>query len=52
MIFNAMLTFCDHLSLLSRCDTNDCNTMDPRSSAGALVSTLTLIVAAVAVINF
>merc|ERR1712080_363534 len=37
----------------SWCDTNNCNTMDPRSSsAGALVSTLTLIVAAVAVINF
>merc|ERR1712130_905347 len=36
----------------SWCDTNDCNTMDPRSSAGALASTLALIVAAVAVINF
>merc|ERR1712130_33540 len=36
----------------SWCNTNDCNTMDPRSSAGALASTLTLIVAAVAFINF
>merc|ERR1712210_149621 len=36
----------------SWCETNDCNTMDPRSSsAGALVPALTLLMAAVAVIT-
>jgi len=36
----------------SWCDTNDCNTMDPRSSsAAALVPALTLLMAAVAVIT-
>merc|ERR1711936_1195900 len=31
------------------CDTDDCNTMDPRSSAGALVPSLTFFLTAVAV---
>merc|ERR1712037_159819 len=35
----------------SWCDTDDCNTMDPQSSAAALVPALTLLMAAVAVIT-
>ena len=59
MIFIPCLLFVV-TTLLSRCNTNDCNTMDPRISAGAsqepdyaeaLAPTLTLIVAAIAVIS-
>merc|ERR1712037_198906 len=35
----------------SWCDTNNCNTMDPQSSAAALVPALTLLMAALAVIT-